>query len=689
DPRYLITFEETDGEPAGAYDAVLGLDACVAVLDGVGTIIGCNDAWRRFARLEGGFEGGECVGGEYPSVWGGEIAAGIDAVLRGRSVLSVCEHPGLGREMQRWFRCTVTPVSTQRQQGAVVTHVDITERVVASSAMEAAADGVFLTDREGRILRVNGAFTRITGYAAEEVSGVQARSLVSGRHAQMQWDSVWGQALKGQAWRGETVRKHRDGRLLTLQQTVSPVTGPDGEVSTVAFTLEDITARKQAEWQVLHLASYDALTGLPNRTLFYERLSQALEWAQRRDRRAALLLLDLDQFRDTNDTMGHPAGDALLVAVARRLEGSLSALEKLGRLGGDEFAVVVEDVESREQLAGRAEHILSAFSEPFAVGGQAVSITASLGIAVHPEDGQSVADLLRGADIAMYKAKGGARNSFHFYDAETDRETSNRVRLVRDLRAAFQNGSLRMAFQPQVDLKSGRLVAAEALIRWTHAEMGEVSAARLVHIAEASGLIHALGDWVLEAVCGHIAAWKADGLAVVPVAVNLSAMQLAGDRTVESLLAPVARHGLTPSQVMAEITESALLQHSECVRQTLYALSNAGVALVLDDFGTGYSSLSYLRQYPVNTIKVDLSFVHGVGTNTGDEEIITAILGLARALGIRVVAEGVETAEQVEFLRSRGCDAAQGYFFGRPMGAEEFGSLLRARNGSARAAGAG
>jgi diguanylate cyclase (GGDEF)-like protein/PAS domain S-box-containing protein len=684
---YAISFQQEPAEARAALDAVLSLNTAVAILDASGKLVDYNDAWMEFAAETAGLEAAACVSRAYPSAWGDEIAQGIAAVQEGHAPSFTCDHPCPGR-LPRWFHCSVTPASAQGTSGVVVMHFEITEHVLGASAMDAVAHGVFITDREGQILWVNGAFTCITGYQPGEVVGRPARNLLAGRYDLAQWENLWAHVREGRPWRGETVRQHRDGHLITLQQTGSPLAGPDGALSRVAFTLEDITARKRAEWQVLHLARHDALTGLPNRTMFYERTRQAVEWAERRSRRAAVILLDLDQFKDVNDTMGHAAGDSLLVAVARRLESRLNSLETLVRLGGDEFALLAEDVESRDQLAVRASTLLSAFSEAFSVDSAAVNITASMGVAVYPEDGHSVEELLRGADLAMYKAKRCARSSYCFFDAETGREASDRVRLVRDLRAAFLDGSLHVAFQPQVELASGRLIGAEALIRWRHAGLGDVNPAHLIHIAEASGLIRTLGDWVLNRVCGHIAEWSEAGWGVVPVAVNLSPMQLAGCDVAERVLEPVTRYGLTPAHIGVEITESVLLEHSESVHRALHELSNAGVALVLDDFGTGYSSLTHLRHYPVNTIKVDLSFVHGVGSNTGDEQIITAILGLARALGIHVVAEGVETAAQAEFLRARGCDAAQGYYFGRPMGASEFAAELRARNRVAKAAGA-
>lgn len=548
------------------------------------------------------------------------------------------------------------------------------------AALEAIATGIFITDKNGIIQWANAAFARITGYTAGQIAGQPARVLLAGSREASNWETIWTRVQQGFPWRGEAVKQHRDGHLVPVHQAVIPANGPGGEVLVM---LDDIGERKQSDWHRANTAQYDGLTGLPNRNLLHERLGQAMLWAAKRSRQVALLVLDLDRFKDTNVTAGHLVGDALLVAVARRLEGKLAPADTLSRLGGDEFAILVEDVADNDGLSAYVQRILAAFREPFVLPQHTVNITASLGAAVYPQDGFTADDLMRGADLAMYKAKSAAGNTFRYYDVESDKETAERVRMVRELRAALHAGALRLVFQPQVSLSTGRLVAAEALIRWTHESLGEVNPAQLIRLAEASGLIHTLGDWVLNEVCRQIRQWRDQGLPVVPVAVNLSAMQLTEDRTAEHLLEPLRRNGIDGRLLMVEITESALLEYSEKVFQTLTDLHNAGVALVLDDFGTGYSSLTYLRRYPVSCIKVDVSFVQGVGTSQSDEEIITAMLSLARALGIKVVAEGVENEKQAEFLRARSCDVAQGYHFGRPMAHDDFAALLRKEAGSA------
>ncbi len=624
------------------------------------------------------------IGDDQSYVVGVGVLADVLAALRASAsrVSIVVKKTTEGTQMEPGF-LYVTPASEDitLRRGRIYAIRDGRNRLaeLQYAALEAVATGVFIADSDGTILWVNEAFAQMTGYSSEQIAGQPARVLLSGSSDAVTWDSIWSRAREGYTWRGEAVKQHRDGHLIPVRQTVMPVTGRPGAGGEVLVMLDDIADRKQAEWHTLHTAQYDSLTGLPNRNLLQERLDQSMGWAGRHGRRAALLLLDLDQFKDTNDTAGHLIGDSLLVAVARRLEARAAPADTVSRLGGDEFAVFVEDASSDDALAEYAQRILSAFREPFPLPHQTVTVTASMGVAVYPQDGATANDLMRAADIAMYKAKSSSGNTYRFYDAATDRQTAERVYMVRELRAAFQNRSLHLAFQPQIDLATGRVAAAEALIRWRHETLGDVSPAQLIRLAEASGLIHTLGDWVLDEVCRQIRQWREEGLPVVPVAVNLSAMQLTEDRTADHLLEPLSRYGVEGGLLMVEITESALLEYSDRVFQTLTELHEAGVSLVLDDFGTGYGSLTYLRRYPVSCIKVDVSFVQGVGNSQSDEEIITAMLSLARALKIKVVAEGVETRQQAEFLRVRACDAAQGFYFGRPMMAGDFAALLARR----------
>jgi two-component system CheB/CheR fusion protein len=678
---------------ADQYEMTLDcMNAHVAVLSPMGEIVSVNQQWRRFAG-DNEMRDPSCgVGTNYIELClkmtGSEaarcrdVARGIRGVLSGELPQFVFEYPCHALDAKRWFRCIVTPLKSA-EGGAVMMHLDVTDRVTVEhklllqvAALESVPIAVFITNGAREIQWVNAAFTRMMGYGASEVVGRTPDLLRANRQDAVPWEGLWRTVEEGRVSRGEVIHQHRDGGLVTVQQTITPIKVDDQQTTCYVVIAEDITGRKEAEWRILHMAQHDSLTGLPNRTLFNERLRQSIEWADRRNRKVALILLDLDQFKDTNDTLGHQVGDALLVAVARRLETRIRALEVLARMGGDEFAIYTEDAASHEMIADAASRVLGAFQEPFVVDDQMISVTASLGIAVHPDDSVSVEGLFRAADLAMYKVKGTQRNAFRFYDPETDRETSERVRLARDLRASFTTGKLWMAMQPQVSLFNGQLVAAEALLRWNTDDWEGVTPARLISVAEESGIIHALGDWVLAEVCGMMRHWQDAGLPPMRFGVNLSAMQLAADKAADNILAALARRSIEPRCLQVEITESVLLQHSERVRNNIRQLHEAGIGLVLDDFGTGYSSLTYLRQFPVQSLKIDLSFVQGVGTNRSDEQIIAALIDLAHALGIQVCAEGVETAEQVEFLRSRGCDLAQGYYFCYPVSLDQLQDLL-------------
>lgn len=674
------------------------LNPQVALLDANGTIISVNEPWRRFARSNGVTDASCGVGQNYLEICENAVgpereqclaaAAGIREVLRGEALQFVYEYPCHGPGVHRWFRCMVTPARTAGK-GAVMMHTEVTERVrlerdsrMQVAALESVPIGVFIANEHGEIQWANSTFARMAGYSAQELQGQKPNLLRSNRNDLTFWDTIWECVREGQVWRGEVTNQSRDGGLFTVQQTVNPIFDSDGRISHFVAIQEDITSRKETEMRILHMAQHDALTGLANRALFHERLRIAMEWAVRRNRQVALMLLDLDQFKDINDMLGHLVGDSLLVAVARRLETKVRAIDMLARMGGDEFAILLEDIGSRETLGTLAERVLEAFVEPFEINGHRIQITASLGIAIHPDDSVGVDGLFRASDLAMYKAKGEQGNSVRFYDPETDLQVTNRARLAKELRAAFDAGQLWVALQPQVELATGKVVGAEALLRISQGELGNEPTSKLIQVAEDSGVIHDLGEWVLGEVASILVRWKDSTGTPVPLAVNLSAMQLAREFAVESILELLRRRQIPHGLMEVEITESVLLQNSEAVRTGLRRLADHGVSIVLDDFGTGYSSLAYLRQHPVRCLKIDISFVQGLGLNTSDEEIVAALIDLAHALGIRVCAEGVETEQQAEFLRQRKCDLAQGYYFGRPLPVHEFEELLRSNQKS-------
>jgi diguanylate cyclase (GGDEF)-like protein len=437
------------------------------------------------------------------------------------------------------------------------------------------------------------------------------------------------------------------------------------------------------EERTRHLALHDALTGLPNRTLFHDRLQRALAEAERYGRQAGLLLLDLDQFKDINDMLGHTAGDQLLVEVARRLDACVRASDTVARLGGDEFALILTEMRRPEDAAAVARKAMQVLARPFRLDRQEMHATTSLGIAIGPTDGGDPSELLRAADMALYRAKAEGRNTFRFYAAEMSAQVEARKELEGDLRRALERGELMLEFQPQCELGAGRIVGAEALARWRHPRLGPVPPAEFIPLAESSGLIVPLGAWVLREACRQTRFWRDAGLPHLPMAVNLSLAQCRAGDLAKSTRRVLRASGLEPGALELEVTESLFFSPANGHLDDLYRLHTQGVRVSIDDFGTGYSSLGRLRQLPVDQIKIDRSFVAGLGHSPDAEAIVCAVIRLARSLGLRVVAEGVETDAQCAFLREEGCDAAQGFHIARPMPPSDFATLLRESQGNA------
>ena len=434
---------------------------------------------------------------------------------------------------------------------------------------------------------------------------------------------------------------------------------------------DEVAERRQAESKLNYLAYHDPLTGLANRRYFLERLEASLSDATEKNERVAVLFIDLDQFKQVNDSLGHGVGDELLVSVAATLCEHVRLIDMLARLGGDEFICVMESVRSDEEVAMLAQEVIAAFDSSFCIGGHELFLSASVGISIFPNDGTSVGDLLRNADTAMYRAKAMGRGHFHFYTPEMTRDAQERIKIEMLLRRALDSGELSVHLQPQVEAKSGRLVGAEALVRWDSPELGSVPPARFIPLAEDSGIIIALGTWVLRETCRQVMCWKDSGFELPQVSVNLSVKQLERPEFVDTLLEILDETGLEPSRLKLEITESVVMAVEDAF-SLLDRLRKIGISLALDDFGTGYSSLSYLKMLPVQQLKIDRSFVIGIGTNLEDEAIIRSVMALAQSLDFEVVAEGVETAEQAAFLSASGCHQLQGFLHGSAVAPAEF-----------------
>jgi diguanylate cyclase (GGDEF)-like protein len=456
---------------------------------------------------------------------------------------------------------------------------------------------------------------------------------------------------------------------------VTPIPSAQGEFTHFVVVQEDITSHKQVQAQVMYMAEHDDLTGLWNRKTFQDRLSQAIARQERDGGHIALLFLDLDRFKDTNETLGHLAGDQMLLEISRRLRHNLPDAAGLGRFGGDEFVIFLESISDRDQVTFVVERLLRCFSQPIQVSGRPMFISASIGGTMFPQDGSTAEQLLRNADLAMHRAKSDGRRSYRLYDHTLEAEVHLRVSIERDLNRALGTKELWVAYQPQFDLRTGHMVGAEALLRWDRAAEHKITIGQVVTVAEDAGLILPISHWVLKESLASLDRWHKSGYPL-RLAVNLSAVQFHQQDVFGILTESTSARGLPPWSVKAEITESVLLQSSVRVKEILHALHGAGFGLVLDDFGTGYSSLSYLQQFPIEAVKIDASFLRGIGRDRNDETIVTGIIRMAHALGQIVIAEGVETQEQLDFLKRHECDYGQGFLLAKPMTASEFEKLL-------------
>lgn len=564
-------------------------------------------------------------------------------------------------------------------------NVDISDKIRDEARLRQAAtvfdntlEGVIITDGEGRIQAVNPAFTEVTGYSEQEVLGKNPRMLQSGKHGPEFYREMWGNIEQSGHWRGEVWNRRKNGDIYPEWLAISEVRDGKGELTNYVAVFSDISAVKESEQQLEFLAHHDPLTELPNRLLFNARLEHALERANRDGSKLAVLFLDLDQFKNINDSLGHTVGDGLLLQVAQRLRTQLREEDTVARLGGDEFTLLLEGLASVDQASRIAEKLVAAFKEPFKVEGQTLHVTASIGISISPGDGRDTGTLLRNADAAMYKAKERGRNGYQFYSIEFTNSALRRVVLENRLREALSREQFLVYYQPQLDLVSGKLIGAEALVRWKHPEEGLIPPDQFIPLAEETGLILPLGEWVMGQACRQMQRWLEQGFPLEAMAVNFSRKQLVQDDFLERVRRILEVSRLPANFLELEITESLIMEQTDEAMHTLDSLRRLGVALAIDDFGTGYSSLAYLKRLPITTLKIDRSFVRDVPGDANDVAIIRAILALAESLQLFVVAEGVETREQAELLASLGCQQAQGYLYSPPVSAAEFETLLHA-----------
>lgn len=542
-------------------------------------------------------------------------------------------------------------------------------------AVECLPVGITITGVDGRIVYTNPAEAQIHGYTVGDLLKSEARVMAPQRlRTPMSLESLENIGL----WRRETVNLRRSGEEFPVQLTSVAVRNREGDFLGVVTACEDITERKASEQRIVELAYNDSLTGLPNRWMFQDRLGKALAAAGRDGHRVGVMFLDLDHFKDVNDTLGHEFGDKLLRAVAQRLAGSTRDADTLARLGGDEFVVILTHLDELAGVAAVAERIQASFRQPFELEGREIYSGASIGIAIYPEDGKDVAGLLQSADVAMYHAKGLGRQTYHFFSREMNQNIRRKVALEHGLRRALERQEFHLVFQPQWDLCSGRLIGLEALIRWDSEEFGSIPPVRFIPLAESSGLIFAIGEWVLRRACAQVNRWLAEGYDVPRVSVNISGQQIKRPDFLAMVDGVLAETELPARHLELEFTESVLMEDAGRTIALLQELKSRGIHLSIDDFGTGYSSLSYLRHFPIDRIKIDRAFIADLSGSLEEGALVEAIIAMGRSLKLKVMAEGVESCAQLEFLTRRGCHEAQGFLLARPLPVAELTALLKA-----------
>ncbi len=581
------------------------------------------------------------------------------------------------------IRVKLVKKNTGETTGMLVSVRDLTqqrqmeERLrLSASVFENTSEGVVISDTQGTVVEVNSAFTEILGYGHDEVIGQNPRMWKSDRHDESFYRDFWNSLMTVGRWRGEIWNRRKDGSVFPEWLSISQVVDSEGKLTHFIGVFTDISHLKESQKQLDHLAHHDALTDLPNRLLYVERLTQAIKHAGRQKKQLAIIFIDLDRFKNINDSLGHPAGDQLLCKVAERLEDVVREDDTVARISGDEFVLLLEDIGGSNNAAHVAQKVMRIFESSFQLEGREVQTSASLGISLYPQDGDDAATLLRNADAAMYRAKDEGRNNYEFYTEELTRNAFERVLLENSLRQALDQQQFQLYYQPQVDIFTGEIIGAEVLIRWQHPDQGMVSPAKFIPIAEECGLILAIGEWVLREACEQGKRWLDQDIHFGQLAVNVSGVQIKDSALVEQVSTIINECEFPASCLELEITEGFIMQQAQFAISQLEGLRQLGLTLAIDDFGTGYSSLSYLKQLPIQKLKIDQSFIRDIPDDLDDMAISNAVIALGDSLDLKVIAEGVETKEQASFLKKAGCSQGQGFLYSRPVPAEDFEKLL-------------
>lgn len=607
------------------------------------------------------------------------------AYLRGETPIFVSEHRIRGENGQwQWMR-TRGRATAHDADGRVLRlagtarNIDAlremeSQQQIAAEVLRNMAESVAVLDEQFKFVAANPAFSRMSGYDVEEVIGKDTALLNGDRHPPDFYQQARQAIREHASWSGEMWQRRKDGRDFLCAMQCNAIDDPGTRRRLYVLVTSDITERRRIEHELRYLANYDPLTNLPNRTQLAERLSHAIVQARRSGHRLALLFLDLDNFKDINDSQGHATGDRVLRAVARRLQDVVGPERTVARISGDEFAVVLEDIADGAEADQCAQRIIEAFEAPLHLDDRhEATISPSIGISLFPDHAQVPTDLLKHADTAMYRAKRGGKRGHMRYLQEMETDSRRRAGLIAALRRAIERDELHLAYQPELRLADGRIAAVEALLRWDSAEHGSISPEEFIPLAEETGLIVPVGEWVLDAACRTLSGWRRAGVDPrLKVSINVSALQLLRSELPDAVAAALRRHGLPASALELELTESVLMDNAALAGDRLRAFRDLGVSIAVDDFGTGYSSLSYLHRLPINTLKIDKAFIDGIASPDDHEDatITTTVIAMARTLGLQVVAEGVETAAQLAFLQRNACDIAQGYWISRPLAAD-------------------
>jgi diguanylate cyclase (GGDEF)-like protein/PAS domain S-box-containing protein len=560
----------------------------------------------------------------------------------------------------------------------VTQHKAVEEKLrLASMVMENSSEAMFVTDEHNLILEVNPAFTRLTGYSAEEAIGNSPKMLRSTKHDAAFYEAMKKTLKQTGHWQGEIWNRRKNGEIYAEWQTINTVYNTDGSVHRHVSLFSDITERKKSEELIWAQANFDQLTGLPNRRMFRDRLSQDLKKAHRSGLGLALLFLDLDYFKEVNDALGHDTGDALLIETARRITACVRETDTVARLGGDEFTIILTELADRPSVERIASAILKSLSHAFEIGGQVAYVSASIGITLYPDDAQSSADMLKNADQAMYVAKNAGRNRFSYFTSAMQERAMYRIQILNDLRTALAEQQLQLHYQPIVNIRTGRIHKAEALLRWFHPLRGLISPAEFIPLAEESGLIHEIGNWGFRQVVAQTLEWTRHYGSDFQISVNKSPLQLQSKFEPCAWKDHLAESGLSGKNLVIEITEGVLLDHTPTTVSELLAFRDAGIQVAIDDFGTGYSALSYLKKFDIDYVKIDQSFIHTLVSDSNDRALVEGIIMMVHKLGLKVIAEGVETQQQLDLLTQMECDYAQGFLYSKAVPPHEFEQLLK------------